>query len=140
MTEDARKLAIATLAEHYKPRDLTPAQIRIYEKALQVVPVALLEPMVTRTIATRHGYGGLPQVHELLEDAEYVRLELQRANPHTPCAACEDHAGWIDTGDERYKRCSCWHAHKAKLARLGVGHTPLALPAGQARPIGTEEA
>lgn len=132
MSERDRGLAIAMLAEAYQVKTLTPATIRIYEKALQGVPVAVLEPMVQRTIKTRQWF---PKVSELLEDAEACRVELLRALTYGPCAECSESPGWIAAVDARgvarVKRCRCWEIHQQKVQALGVGTERLALPVGE---------
>lgn len=136
MSERDRGMAIAMLAEAFKVRDLTPARIRIYEQALQKVPVALLKPMTDRAIATRKPrWGDLPQVAELLEDAEACRLEL-RQQRFERCAVNEDCTpqGFVEReidGVKRMVRCRCWLIHQEKVQALGVGHAPLALPAAE---------
>ena len=92
MSERDRGVAIAMLAEAFSVKDLTPAKIRIYEKALQEVPVQVLEPMVERAVKTRQFF---PRVAELLEDAKAVRAELMKALGDYGCAMCEDSKGWV---------------------------------------------
>lgn len=138
MSEQARQLALATLVEHFglKPDRVSPARVRSYDQALARLPVALLEPMVRRTIDVRTPqWGDLPTVAELREDAEYCRLELVKALGDYGCAYCDMQKGFIAVihGDEvRMERCGCWKRHQEKLAQLGVGSEPLALtaPAG----------
>ena len=87
MSERDRGMALAMLAEAFgvKMDNLTPARIRLYDKALQKVPVPILPLMTDRAIATRKPrWGDLPAVAELLEDAEYCRIELMRAHPFEP--------------------------------------------------------
>lgn len=128
MSERDRGMAIAMLAEAFNVRDLTPARIRIYEQALQKVPVAVLEPMVRKAVSTRQFF---PKVAELLEDAEACRVELLTSLKFEPCVNCSA-SGWTETeidGVKRMRRCHCWLQHQERVASLGVGHEPLALPA-----------
>lgn len=122
-------MAIAMLAEAFSVKDLTAAKIRIYEQALQKVPVAVLEPMVQRAILTRTWF---PKVAELLEDAEAVRVEMLKGLvAFAPCVNCSA-SGWTEReidGVKRMVRCACWTAHQARITALGVGSEPLALPA-----------
>ena len=134
-TLDARALAIATLAEAFKVTDLTQARVRIYNKALQKVPAAVLEPMVQRAIATRTPrWGDLPSVAELLADAETCRLTMLAGLKFEVCAVNEgcSQQGWaardID-GVIRAVKCPCRVRHEQTVAALGVGAQPLALPA-----------
>lgn len=134
MSERDRGMAIAMLAEAFsvKADNLTPARIRIYDKALEKVPVPCLPPMVERVVATRKPrWGDLPAVSELLEDAEAVRLELRAALAYDGCIYCEGHKGFMAVPDRPrdVERCPCFARHQAKVAALGVGSEPLALPA-----------
>lgn len=131
MSERDRGMAIAMLAEAYgiKLEDLTPARIRIYNQALAKVPTPLLEPMVQKAIASRTWF---PKVAELLADAESCRQEMVRSLGDYGCDQCY-HSGWVIIGRPNgnlARRCQCWEQHQQKLANLGVGHVPLALPAG----------
>lgn len=136
MSERDRGMAIALLAEAFgvKPDNLTPARIRIYSKALEAVPVPVLDPMVQRAIATRKPrWGDLPPVSELLEDAEAARMEILRSLTYSPCAQCNE-TGWKTTlidGISRVKRCICWEMHQQKVQQLGVGSSPLAIESGK---------
>lgn len=128
--ERDRAMAIAMLAEAFSVRDMTSAKVKIYDQALQKVPHLCLEPMTQRAITTRSWF---PKVAELLEDAEYARLELIRTLGDFGCASCEDHKGWIamtqDDGTTRMERCGCWKRLQEKRLALDVGTEPLALPA-----------
>lgn len=131
MSERDRGLAIAMLAEAFNLRDLTPARIRIYDRALEAVPVPVLSAMVDRAVATRQWF---PKVAELLEDAEYCRTEMLRALGDPGCASCEDHRGWIAVTHPdgvRMERCGCWKRLQEKRTALGVGNAPLALPVAE---------
>lgn len=135
MSQDACGLALATLAEHFgvKVDHMTPPRIRSYLKALEKVPPAVLTAMVERAIDTRRPrYGDLPLVADLLEDAEYARLEILRSLGKPGCAQCEDSPGFIavtHADGVRMERCSCWRALQAKREALQVGDR-LALPEG----------
>ena len=137
MSERDRAMALAMLCEAFgvKADTMAPARIRIYEQALQKVPKPCLEPMTKRAIETRRPrYGDLPTVADLLEDAEWCRLELVRALKYDPegCGLCEG-TGWqrLTEGNvERVLRCACWRRHQEQVQALGVGHQPLALPVG----------
>lgn len=131
MSERDRGMAIAMLAEAFAVRELTPARIKIYDHALTGVPVPVLNPMVERAIRTRTFF---PKVAELLEDAEAVRLELIRALGEYGCAECDMQKGWrtvTHADGAKVERCPCFHRHQQKLAALGVGREPLALPAAR---------
>lgn len=133
MSAEARRLAIATLAEAFNVRDMTPARVRIYDKALEAVPVPVLEPMVQRAIASRQWF---PKVAELLEDAEAYRVQLLAAQRFEVCPMNEGCSaqGWtardVD-GVTRMVRCGCWLRLQATIAALGVGQEPLALQAAR---------
>ena len=137
MSEHDRGMAIAMLAEGFnvKVENLTPARIHILTRAFEKVPVAVLKPMVERAIDTRKPrWGDLPAVAELLEDAETCRRELLAQFAFSPCVQCEHSPGWVGITDDKdapVKRCRCWEIHQQKVQALGVGHAPLALPAGR---------
>jgi hypothetical protein len=123
-------MAIALLAEAFRLRELTAATIRIYDKALEKVPVPVLEPMTQRAIATRQFF---PKVAELLQDAEACRHELLNSLKYDPCAQCNE-TGWetrLEDGVSRVHRCGCWTRHQQKVSALGVGSAVLALPSGE---------
>lgn len=132
MSERDRGMAIAMLAEAFSVRDLTPAKIRIYEKALQDVPPAVLEPMVERAVKTRQFF---PRVAELLEDAKAVKAELMKRLGEPGCAMCEDSKGWVavtHADGVRLERCSCWKRIQAQREALAMSeHAPLALTTGE---------
>lgn len=130
MSERDRGMAIAMLAEAFSAKDLTPAKIRIYEKALQEVPVQVLVPMVERAVKTRQFF---PRVAELLADAAAVRAEMMKALGDYGCASCEDQRGWIavtHSDGVRMERCSCWRRIQERRELLS-GRSPLALPAAE---------
>lgn len=129
MSERDRGMAIALLAEAFGVKDLTAAQIRIYDKALEKVPVSVLPSMTERVIATRRPqYGKLPIIADVLADAEVCRIALLASHAFEPCGTCSN--GWADVridGVHRgVRRCWCWIAHQQKVASLGS--EPLALP------------
>lgn len=133
MSERDRGMAIAMLAEAYgiSLEKLTPARIRIYNEALEKVPVAVLEPMVKKSIATRQWF---PKVSELLADAEAVRKEMLKATGEPGCAMCEDSKGWIavtHADGVRQERCGCFRRIQAKREALESGSlSPMALSPG----------
>ena len=127
MSERDRGMALAMLAEAFAVRDLTPARIKIYEQALQKVPVSVLDPMVQKAITTRQFF---PRVAELLQDAEAVRLEMLKALGEAGCAQCEDSRGWVAVTHPdgvRMERCGCWKRIQERRELLDVGTQPLAL-------------
>jgi hypothetical protein len=124
-----RALAIAMLVESFgvKGADFTPVRVRAYEDGLKDIAVPLLNAAVRRAIQTRTFF---PKVAELRQDAEACRRELLAANVYQPCAQCNE-TSWekitVD-GVVRVTRCGCWKRHQERLAGLGVGVEPLALP------------
>ena len=62
--------------------------------------------------------------------AEAERLALMAAHPYEGCVECEHSRGWRPVG-RSVERCPCYERHQVKLAQLGVGSQPLALPAGR---------
>ena len=125
---DAVTLAIAVLAESFnaKVENLPAMRLKLLQKALAGVPAPILEPMVLRAIRTRKPrWGDLPAPAELLEDAEYARLELVKAlGLYESCCECEDQVGWRTVkhpDGAKVERCGCWRRRQAKLAQLGVG-------------------
>lgn len=132
-------MALATLVEAFGVKDITPVRIRVYEKALSKVPVGLLRPMVERAVETRRAKckDWLPDVADLLADAEACRLAIIASHPYESCCECEDSPGWREFKDKdgilRLQRCPCWHRYRERIAQLGVGGGPLALPAATTR-------
>mgnify|MGYP001606135659 CR=1 FL=1 len=134
---DAVTLAIAVLAESFnaKVENLPAMRLKLLQKALAGVPAPILEPMVLRAIRTRKPrWGDLPAPAELLEDAEYARIELLRAmGPFIRCPVnygCSEQ-GWCEVTHPdgvRAERCACWTRWQQQIAQLGAGHQPLSLP------------
>ena len=129
-------VALMTLCEAFGVRsdNMTPARTRLYSEGLADIPPALLPAMVTRCTRTRTPrWGDLPSLKELREDAEYARLEMVKAlGPYESCCECDGQVGWrtvTHPDGAKVERCPCWHRRQAKLAQLGVGAEPLALPA-----------
>ena len=125
----AIEIALGALVQAFKPKDWTAADVRLYTRKLQSVPVPVLTPMVDRAISTRHW---MPKVAELLADAETARLELlKRLGPYTGCVECEGQIGWRNRLDvpRTAERCPCHARWQQKVQALGVGHARLALPA-----------
>lgn len=126
MSERDIGMALAALTEAFAMK-VTPVRVRVYVRALEKVPVPLLQPMVEKAVATRKFF---PKASELLEDAEACRKELLAAQKFTPCDDCHG-TGWSEVetdGVKRATRCVCYRAYQQKLASLGVGPEPLALP------------
>lgn len=136
-------MAIAMLAEayHVSKESLTPVRLRIYESALKTLPPGLLRPMVDRCIQTRRVYGkdALPAVPELLEDAEACRKLILDAHPFQACEAC-NRLGVVSVrraGFQRptYRPCECRTRWQQRMADLGAGTEPLALPAARSAEV-----
>lgn len=127
-----RGMAIAMLVEAFALKDLTPVRIKVYDEALAVIPIGLLEPAVKRAIATRVWF---PKPAELIADAETCRREIIAANPYMGCVECEDRQGWREITDaqgyKRMERCPCKARYVAKLEGLGVTTERLLLPAAK---------
>jgi hypothetical protein len=102
---------------------------RAYFRALADVPVRLLAAAVDRV--GKSGARFFPKVTELRRFADEARAALLAAHPFVACAECQG-TGWdtvLDAdGVSRVRRCQCWEAHQVKIADLGVGQRPLALP------------
>ena len=102
----------------------------VYFRALHDLPVQLLLAAVDRALKSSTRF--MPKPGELRQFAEDARTALMASVQYVPCAQC-DETGWegieID-GVTRARRCGCWHRHQEKIQALGVGHEPLALPAG----------
>ena len=133
MSARDRGMAIAMLVEAFGLKDFTATRVRVYDKALEAVPVQLLEPMAQRAIQTRSFF---PKPSELLADAEAVRVELLAANPYDGCEECEHSRGWrsvVIDGVPRVQRCDCWQWYQARIANLGLSGEPLALPPARER-------
>lgn len=117
-----------------KSRDtLNSFQVEVYEDATVDVPLPVLAKAV-QTVATTPG-AWRPDVGDLLKACEGVRLEIRDTLKFQPCELCSQ-AGWVERefdGVKRMVRCSCWRAHQQRVAALGVGAEPLALPEGMAQ-------
>jgi hypothetical protein len=125
-------LAFMSIVEAFrlKDADITVGLTNVYRAALEQIPPALLDLTIRRVILTRRFF---PKPVEILEDAEATRLELKASLKFVPCANCEDSPSWcavVVDGVPRVARCQCWHVHQQKVALLGVGEKPIALPAG----------
>lgn len=114
--------ALSTL----KRRDrISELDVMVYEDRTAHIPLNVLSRAVTKWIDTEEWF---PTVAELLEACEQVRLEMRGALSYDGCADCETSKGWISIGRD-VRRCPCWGRHQAKVAALGAGDQPLALPA-----------
>lgn len=112
-----------------KRRDrVTELDVLVYEDRTAHIPLNVLSRAVTRWIDTEPWF---PTVAELLATCEVVRVEIRAAMKFEPCANCSVQ-GWTERlidGVWRAVRCDCWTRHQQKVQALGVGDTPLALPA-----------
>lgn len=104
----------------------------VYFRALADIPRPLLEEAVSRLLREDRQF--FPKVTELRAAAERVRLSLRTAMTFEPCDRCELSPGWaaiLVDGVPRVTRCDCWKAHQQRIAALGAGSEPLALPASR---------
>ena len=97
----------------------------VYYRALQEVPVPALQAAITRRLTRgRQEYEpAFPEPGTIREWADQARMQLLEAHPYRPCEACS-FTGWAEITDGttvRVTRCSCWTAHQAQVARLGLG-------------------
>ena len=100
----------------------------VYFRALEDVPVPLLASAVERAAKTATF---MPKPGELRTMAEQGRQALLAAHPYDGCCDCEDSRGWrtvTHPDGAKVERCACWSRHLQKIAALGVGSEPLALP------------
>jgi len=107
----------------------------VYFRALEDVPARLLHDAVD--VCLREDRAFLPKPGELRALAETRRRALLEAHPYERCAACH-HVGTVripGTMPPQYRRCECWHAYQQRLADLGIGIEPLALPPAIAREL-----
>jgi hypothetical protein len=101
---------------------------KLYHRAVEKVPLPMFDAALQEAAETRTKF---PSAAQLREMAEGHRKALLAANPYDGCAECEDKIGWrtVVTGNlQGVERCPCRDRWLAKLDRLGVGRTPLALP------------
>jgi hypothetical protein len=116
-------LALAMQAEFDGPTQ------RAYFRALEDVPARLLTAAVERV--GRSGARFFPKATELRQFAEDARKSLIASVKYEPCAQCNE-TGWetvlVENDQPRVRRCACWKRHQEKVAQLGVGHQPVALP------------
>ena len=127
-----RAMALAALVEAFGVKDFTAVRTRAYEDALKDIPIPLLNAAVRKAITERTFF---PKVSEVRADAEACRQQLISAHPFAACDSCNG-TGWtpvLVADVNRYTRCMCWKAHQEKLAGLGVGSQPLALPPAESR-------
>ena len=102
---------------------------KLYHRALESVPAALLAAAVQKAAETRTK---MPTAAQLRELAEAERQALIAAHPWTPCCECEASPRFrpaLRDGIARLERCPCVGRHREMLAGLGVGTQALALPA-----------
>ena len=109
---------------------------RAYHRALQDVPLSLLEAALETAQRTpREPYEpAFPPARRLRALAEQARHALIAAHPYEGCCECEDQRGWrtVTHADGAIvERCPGFRRHQEKLAQLGLGSMPLALPAAQ---------
>jgi len=113
--------------------DMDAPTFRAYFRALEDVPVALLEHAVN--VAMRSESPFLPKPGELRALAETRRREVLAAHPYERCAACH-YVGTVRVGTQGgkpvYGRCACWTAYQKRIEALGIGEKPIAaLPAAR---------
>lgn len=141
MSYDEFKTFIRPLAVHFTAVKDDPAW-RLYHAALMVDPAPPLVLLVLARMRAAAHRKYFPRPVELREDCEIERIALLAKHPYERCDACRDNAGWITirAGDvERVAKCGCWHAHRMRLATLGVTDRPIAL-LGAGEPTPAEEA
>lgn len=100
-----------------------------YFQALQDVPARLLQATVDAMLREARAF--FPKAGELRAGAERARQALIAAHPYDGCIECEYSKGWrpvLVAGQATVERCPCRQRHLEKLADLGVGDQPLALP------------
>lgn len=100
----------------------------VYYRALEDVSAPLLAAAVERAAKSARF---MPKPGELRQYAEDARTALMAAHPYEGCCECEGQIGWRPRLDQprAVERCPCWGRHQERLAQLGVGWAPLALPA-----------
>lgn len=112
-----------------KSRDtLGQFQVELYEDQTADIPLWLLAKAVQKALDIG---GWRPDPGDLLRLCEAVRVDIREAHKYEPCAQCNE-LGWetrMENGVSRVHRCGCWKRHQEKVAALGVGSEPLALPA-----------
>ena len=102
---------------------------RLYHRAVEKIPLALYAAAIQAATETRTK---MPSAAQLRELAEAQRQQILAAHPYTGCIECEDQRGWrtvTHPDGARVERCPCFRRHQDRLATLGVGPAPLALPA-----------
>lgn len=105
---------------------------RLYHRAVENIPLALYATAIAKAAETRTKMPSASQLRELAEAERQALIAAHRYNPEE-CEQC-NHTGWVNVevdGILRVQRCICWKMHLDKLARLGVGTQPLALPAAR---------
>lgn len=104
---------------------------RLYHRAVESIPLPVYVAAIAKAAETRTSK--FPTAGALRELAEGCRQEMRALMKFQPCANCSKD-GWTERtidGTTRAVRCSCWQAHQQRVAALGIGSEPLALPQGR---------
>ena len=116
--------------------ELDAPTFRAYFRELDDIPAVLFQAAADRAAKTpRREYDPVfPTVPMLRQYAEEARVAIAAAHPFAcMCGNCSQD-GFVPReigGVTRMVKGSCWRAHQATLARLGVGGAALALPVGE---------
>jgi hypothetical protein len=109
--------------------DMDTPTYRAYHRALEKVPVGLLQAAVDRAMASSSPF--FPKAGELLALCEERRKEIAAAHPYERCNACGGF-GKVKIPDgsipPRYRNCGCYETYQKRLEALGITDKPLALP------------
>lgn len=104
---------------------------RMYFKAVEKIPTPLYVAALQKAAETRSTF---PAAARMREMAEGERQALLAAHPYDGCIDCEHSKGWrtvTHPDGVKVERCQCRQRHLDRLAQLGVGDAPLALPAAR---------
>lgn len=109
--------------------DLDEPTFRAYYRALEDVPVQLLEAAVTATMREPRDF--FPKAGELRGLCELTRRRLLARHPWTPCIECENSPRWREVqfpDGVRVEKCPCVARHQASLKDSGLLEPVSALP------------
>lgn len=145
MSERDFAICLATLAEAFGEKGLTPVRIDAYHRGLKDVPLPLLEKAVAKLIreyGTEPYKPKFPLVATIREAAEACRKDLLALFPYEACERC-NHVGTVKVQSidlasghrvPKYERCSCYVAWQQQIEGMGASLQPLALPPAREDP------
>lgn len=119
--------------------EIDALQLRAYNRALaDIADDVLLEAgdrLVVEAASGRRFYP-VPTAADVKRHAAAIIAERRKHAAARALADCQHDSGWEtftdEDGFERVKRCDCWRASRAAMARIGQ---PIALPASTSEEV-----